>query len=106
MAIQIETSTERLMVKLISSFNQILLVHCFLQMLFADFFRTETEADYFYQEGDDDERTLMDRADPLASLLPALAVLTLGSVVVVTNAGRFLSIAGRIQLKSAKSTTA
>merc|ERR1712086_1152265 len=76
--ISIETKTEILMVKFISTLNQILLVHCFLMMIFADFFRTETEADYIFQEGDDDEHTLMDRADSISSLLPALTVLTVG----------------------------
>ena len=76
--ISIETKTEALMVKFISTLNQILLVHCFLMMIFADFFRIETDADYIFQEGDDDEHTLMDRADSMSSLLPALTVLTVG----------------------------
>ena len=73
-----ETKTEAQMIKLFNTLNQILLVHCFLMMMFADFFRTETEADYIYQEGDDDERSLMDHVDSVSSLLPLLPVLTLG----------------------------
>ena len=46
-------------------------------MMFADFFRTETVANYIYQEGDDDEHSLMDHADSLSSLLPLLTVLGL-----------------------------
>merc|ERR1712129_503732 len=67
-----EIKTEAMMIKLLNTLNQILLVHCFLMMMFADFFRTEIEADYIYQEGDDDERSLMDRADSVSSLLPLL----------------------------------
>ena len=69
-----DVKTELFLVKTISFVNQILLVHCFLQMMFADFFRTETEADYFYHEGDDDERTLMDRADSLSTSAWAFCV--------------------------------
>merc|ERR1712129_215132 len=76
----IETKTEALMIKLFNTLNQILLVHCFLMMMFADFFRTETEADYIYQEGDDDERSLMDRADSV-SLLSVLLLGLLGAAV-------------------------
>ena len=89
--ISIETKTEALMVKFISTLNQILLVHCFLMMIFADFFRTETEADYFFQEGDDDEHTLMDRADSKSILLPALTVLTVGFLA-LTGGRKFLGL--------------
>ena len=91
MAFTTETKTEVIMVKMISTVNQILLVHCFLMMMFADIFRTESEADYIYQEGDDDERTLMDRADSVSSLLPALSMLTMGFLV-VTGGRRFLDV--------------
>ena len=84
-----ETTEELLMVRFISSVNQILLAYCFLQMMLADFFRTETEADYLYQEGDDDERTLMVRAEPLSNLLPALSVLTLGCMMCFAIKTRF-----------------
>jgi len=89
MAFTTETKTEMMMVKMISTVNQIFLVHCFLMMTFSDLFRTETEADYIYQEGDDDERTLMDRADSVSSLLPALSLLTMGFLV-VSGGRRFL----------------
>ena len=88
MAFTKETKTEVIMVKMISTVNQILLVHCFLMMIFADLFRTETEADYIQQEGDNDERTLMDRADSVSSLLPALSILTMGFLV---DTGRMMS---------------
>ena len=78
-----ETKTEVLMIKLFNTLNQILLVHCFLMMMFADFFRTETVANYIYQEGDDDEHSLMDRADSLSSLLPLLTVLPWASLVLL-----------------------
>ena len=87
-----ETKTEVLMIKLFNTLNQILLVHCFLMMMFADFFRTETEADYLYQEGDDDERSLMDRAESVSSLLPLLPVLTLGFLGAAAGGRRALGI--------------
>ena len=86
-----ETKTEVLMIKLFNTLNQILLVHCFLMMMFADFFRTETEADYIYQEGDDDERSLMDRADAVSSLLPVLA-LTVGFLGAALGGRRVLGL--------------
>ena len=86
-----ETKTEVLLVKIVSIINQILLIHCFLMMMIADFLRTETEADYNYQEGDDDELTLMDRAHSWSSLLPALSVLTMGFLT-VTGGRQFLDL--------------
>ena len=50
-------------------------------MLLADLIRGETEFDYAFQEGDDDESQLMDRADSVASLLPCLSVVIMGAVV-------------------------
>merc|ERR1712086_1135387 len=76
--ITVENKTEAVMVKLISTANQILLVHCFLMMIFADFFRTKMETDHIFQEGDDDERTLMDRAGTVSCLLPMLSVISMG----------------------------
>ena len=87
----IETKTEVLMVKFISTLNQILLIHCFLMMIFADFFRIETDADYIFQEGDDDEHTLMDRADSMSILLPALTVLSVGFLA-ATGGRKFLGL--------------
>ena len=87
-----ETKTEAQMIKLFNTLNQILLVHCFLMMMFADFFRTETEADYIYQEGDDDERSLMDRADSVSSLLPLLSVLPLGLLGAAVGGRRALGL--------------
>merc|ERR1712086_813282 len=87
-----ETKTEVLMIKLFNTLNQILLVHCFVMMMFADFFRTETEADYLYQEGDYDERSLMDRADSVSSLLPLLPVLTLGILGAAVGGSRGMGI--------------
>merc|ERR1711970_808389 len=78
----VETKAEVTMVKLLSSLNQILLFHCFMMMMFAALLRTESEADYAPQEGDDDEGFLMDRADAVSSLLPCLAALVIGAVVV------------------------
>merc|ERR1712129_217833 len=90
--ITMETKTEVLMIKLFNTYNQILLVHCFFMMMLADFFRTETEADYLYQEGDYDERSLMDRADSVASLLPLLPVLSLGLLGAAVGGRRALGI--------------
>merc|ERR1712129_485920 len=84
-----ENKTDAVMVKLISTVNQILLVHCFLMMIFADFFRTETETDHIFQEGDDDERSLMDRADSVCSLLPVLSVLSMG-LLAITGGRSFM----------------
>ena len=61
-------------------------------MMSADFFRTETEADYIYQEGDDDEHSLMDHADSLSSLLPLLTVLPLGLLGAAVGGRRALGI--------------
>merc|ERR1712058_159577 len=79
--VSVETNAEVMMVKLLSSLNQFVLIHCFVMMLLADFIRAETEADYAFQDGDDDESQLMDRADVVSSLLPCLAVVVLGAVV-------------------------
>ena len=87
-----ETKTEALMVKFISTVNHILLAHCFFMMMFSDFLRIETEVDNLYQEGDDDERTLMDRADSVSSLLPVVAVLTTGFLAIVTGGRRIQSL--------------
>merc|ERR1712129_567590 len=87
-----ETKSEALMIKLFNTLNQILLVHCFLMIMFADFFRTETEADYIYQEGDDDESSLMDRADSVSSLLPLLSVLLLGLLGAAVGGRRALGL--------------
>ena len=87
-----ETKTEAQMIKLFNTLNQILLVHCFLMMMFADFFRTETEADYIFQEGDDDEHSLMDRADSVSSLLPVFLVLPLGFLGAAVGGRRALGI--------------
>merc|ERR1712066_232310 len=65
----------------LSSVNQILLLHCFLMMVIADLVRTETEADYDFNEGDDDESFLMERADAVSNLLPCL-----GTPIMVTQA--------------------
>ena len=86
-----ETKTEALMVKLISTINQILLLHCFVMMIFSDFFKTETEADYQYQEGDHDERTLMDRADSVFILLPTLSALAM-AFLAVTEGSRYVDV--------------
>merc|ERR1712126_206971 len=75
-----ETKAEVSMVKFLSSMNQILLIHCFTN---------ETEADLF-EEGDDDEKFLMERADSHSSLLPCLAILTMGAVAVVGSGRRYL----------------
>merc|ERR1712129_209657 len=85
-----ETKTEALMVKLISSINQILLLHCFVMMI-SNFFETETEADYQYQEGDHDERTLMDRADSVFILLPTLSALAMGFLA-VTEGRKYVDV--------------
>merc|ERR1712098_720833 len=79
--VSVVTKSEVMMVKCLSSLNQFILTHCFVMMLIADFIRAETEADYAYQEGDDDESQLMDRADAISSLLPCLAVVIMGAVV-------------------------
>merc|ERR1712042_97084 len=79
--VSVETKAEALMVKFLSSLNQFVLIHCFVMMLLADFIRADTEADYAFQEGDDDESQLMDRADAVSSLLPCLAVVIMGAVV-------------------------
>merc|ERR1711942_214901 len=79
--VSVETNAEVMMVKFLSSLNQFVLIHCFIMMLMADFIRAETEADYAFQEGDDDESQLMDRADAVSSLLPCLAVVIMGAVV-------------------------
>merc|ERR1712204_136665 len=92
-----ETKTEALMVKLISTINQILLLHWFVMMIFSDFFKTETEADYQYQEGDHEERTLMDRADSVFILLPTLSALAMGSRYVDVDAGYTSSVIGGIE---------
>merc|ERR1712025_1405380 len=78
---KIETIAEVMMVKFLSSLNQFVLIHCFVMMLIADFIRADTEADYAFQEGDDDVSQLMDRADAVSSLLPCLAVVVMGAVV-------------------------
>merc|ERR1712228_670797 len=79
--ISVEIKAEVTMVKLLSSLNQILLFHCFLMMIFAELRRTESEADYAIQEGNDDESFLMERADAVSSLLPCLAAITIGAMV-------------------------
>merc|ERR1712130_554477 len=79
--VSVETNAEVMMVKFLSSLNQFVLIHCFVMMLIADFIRADTEADYVFQEGDDDESQLMDRADAVSSLLPCLAVVIVGAVV-------------------------
>merc|ERR1711942_468755 len=79
--VSVESNSEVMMVKFLSSLNQFVLIHCFFMMLIADFIRAETEADYAFQDGDDDESQLMDRADAVSSLLPCLAVVVLGVVV-------------------------
>merc|ERR1739842_29206 len=87
--ISVESKAEITMVKFLSSVNQILLIHCFLMMLLTNLFSAETEADMF-EEGYDDESFLMERADSLSSLLPCLAVLTLGAVAVAGSGRRYL----------------
>ena len=84
-----ENKTEAVIVKLISIANQILLVHCFLMMIFADLFRTEMETDHIFQQGDDDERTLMDRAESMSSLLLLLSFFSMG-VLGITGGRRFM----------------
>merc|ERR1712126_357208 len=84
-----ETKAEVSMVKSLSSMNQILLIHCFTMMLLANLFTKETKADLF-EEGDDDEKFLMERADSHSSLLPCLAILTMGAVAVVGSGRRYL----------------
>merc|ERR1712112_613908 len=79
--VSVETNAEVNMVKFLSSLNQFILIHCFVMMLIADFIRADTEADYAFHEGDDDESQLMDRADAVSSLLPCLAVVIVGAVV-------------------------
>merc|ERR1711955_60134 len=87
--ITVESKAEVSMVKFLSSLNQILLIHCFFMMMLANMFINETEADSF-EEGDDDESFLMERADSLSSLLPCLAILTVGAVAVAGSGRRFL----------------
>merc|ERR1712072_1358030 len=77
----VESKAEVSMVKFLSSMNQILLIHCFIMMLLTNLFTNDTEADLF-EERDDDERILLERADSLSSLLPCLAILTMGAVAV------------------------
>merc|ERR1711936_755227 len=84
----VESKAEVFMVKFLSSLNQILLIHCFM-MLLANLFTSETEADLF-EDGDNDESFLMERADSLSSLLPCLAILTMGAVAVAGSGRRFL----------------
>merc|ERR1712179_309311 len=84
----VESKAEVSMVKFLSSMNQILLIHCFI-MLLANLFTNENEADLF-EEGDDDENFLMERADSLSSLLPCLAILTMGAVAVAGSGRRYL----------------
>merc|ERR1712098_106942 len=79
--VSVETKAEAMMVKFLSSLNQFVLIHCFVMMLLADFIRADTEADYAFHEGDDDESQLRDRADTVSSLLPCLAVVIVGAVV-------------------------
>merc|ERR1712179_520146 len=86
--ITVESKAEASMVKFLSSLNQILLIHCFI-MLLANLFINETEADLF-EEGDDDESFLMERADSLSSLLPCLAILTMGAVAVAGSGRRYM----------------
>merc|ERR1711909_188797 len=83
-----ENKAEVSMVKFLSSMNQILLIHCFIMMLFANLFTKKTEADLF-EEGDDEESFLMERANSLSSLLPCLAILTIGAVAVAGSGRRF-----------------
>merc|ERR1719233_76543 len=85
----VESKAEVSMVKFLSSMNQILLIHCFIMMLLANLFSNETEADLF-EEGDNDESFLMERADSLSSLLPCLAILIMGAVAVAGSGRRFL----------------
>merc|ERR1712061_941209 len=87
--ITVESKAEVFMVKFLSSMNQILLIHCFIMMLLANLFTKETEA-HLFEEGDDDESFLMERADSLSSLLPCLAILTMGAVMVAGSGRRFL----------------
>merc|ERR1712002_172428 len=74
-----ETKAEVVMVKILSSMNQILLFTCFVMML-VELFMTENETDYAVEEGEDDESFLMERADAVSSLLPCLAAITIGAV--------------------------
>merc|ERR1712025_729399 len=80
--ISVETKAEVTMIKFLSSVNQILLFHCFLVMLLAEMVRTKYEDDNAIQEDEVDESFLTDRAYAVTSLLPCLAALTLGAVVV------------------------
>merc|ERR1712179_643593 len=85
----VESKAEVSMVKFLSSMSQILLIHCFIMMLLANLFTNENEADLF-EEGDNDESFLMERADSLSSLLPCLAILTMGAVAVAGSGRRYL----------------
>merc|ERR1711875_8569 len=80
--ISVETKAEITMIKFLSSVNQILLFHYFLVMLLAEMVRTEYEDDNAIQEDEDDESFLTERAYAVTSLLPCLAALTLGAVVI------------------------
>ena len=79
--ISVESKAEVTMIKFLSSVNQILLFQCFLMMLLAEMVRTEYEDDNTFQEDEDDESFLTERAYAVTSLLPCLAALTLGAVV-------------------------
>merc|ERR1712142_1423720 len=46
----VETKAEALMVKLLSSINQIVLIYCFAMMLIADMIRAESEEDYAFKK--------------------------------------------------------
>merc|ERR1712212_1327734 len=76
----VETKADVMMVKILSSMNQILLFTCFMMML-VHMFMKESETDYAVEDGDDDESFLMERADAVSSLLPCLAAITMGAVV-------------------------
>merc|ERR1712212_781774 len=78
--ITVETKAEVMMVKILSSMNQILLFTCFMMML-VHMFMKESEADNAVEDGDDDESFLMERADAVSSLLPCLAAIIMGAVV-------------------------
>ena len=81
--ISVETRAEITMIKFLSSLNQILLLHCFTMMVLAGMFvKTEYEVVEAFPEDEVDESFLMERADAVLSLLPCLAAVTLGAVVV------------------------
>merc|ERR1712002_798101 len=80
--ISVETRAEITMIKILSSLNQILLLHCFAMMVLAGMFvKTEHEVVELFQEDEVDESFLMERADAVSILLPCLAAVTLGAVV-------------------------